>query len=340
MAELANYFALKENTEVHLVLYGITREVFYPVSDKIVICKPKFRFNNKLRLVYTLKSLFFLRRTIRKINPDRVLSFGEYWNSFVLLSLFGLGFPVYVSDRSQPDKSLGRFHDNLRRFLYPFAKGIILQTQKAKDIFLLKNKHPNIAVIGNPIRLINDSESPFSREKAVLTVGRLIKTKHQDKLIEMFAKVSSPDWKLILVGYDHLKQENMEKLRMLAKQLTVENRVVFTGKKDNIDSIYTSSSIFAFTSSSEGFPNVIGEAMSAGLPVIAFDCIAGPSDMITNEVNGFLVPLFNYEEFESKLAHLMEDEDLRLKIGTNARNSIKQFSVDRICQAYYDFIFS
>ena len=107
-------------------------------------------------------------------------------------------------------------------------------------------------------------------------VGRLIKTKHQDKLIEMFAKVSLPDWKLIIVGYDHLKQHNMERLKELAKNLDIEQRVVFTGKQDNIDEIYSKSSIFAFTSSSEGFPNVIGEAMAAGLPVIAFDCVAGP----------------------------------------------------------------
>jgi GalNAc-alpha-(1->4)-GalNAc-alpha-(1->3)-diNAcBac-PP-undecaprenol alpha-1,4-N-acetyl-D-galactosaminyltransferase len=267
-----------------------------------------------------------------------VLSFGEYWNNLVLLSTLGLKLPVFVSDRSQPDKSLGRFQDKLKKWLYPRAAGVILQTEKAREIYLRKHRSRNIAVIGNPVRDIGKGKEGIKREKSVLMVGRLIKSKNQDKLIEIFAKVLQPGWKLLLVGYDHLKQNNLERLQKLARELQIEEKVIFTGKQDQIENIYLSSSVFAFTSSSEGFPNVIGEAMSAGLPVVAYDCTAGPSDIIRDGENGFLVPLFDSTIFESKLALLMADKKLRAKMGATARESIKHFSSERICESFYQFI--
>jgi GalNAc-alpha-(1->4)-GalNAc-alpha-(1->3)-diNAcBac-PP-undecaprenol alpha-1,4-N-acetyl-D-galactosaminyltransferase len=136
MSELAGYFDARENIETHLILYGITREIFYPVPESIIVHKPSFRFNNRWRLFYTFKTLFFLRKTIKRINPKSILSFGEYWNNFLLLSIIGLKYPAFVSDRSQPDKSLGWFHDKFRHWLYPNACGLIFQTEKAKEIFL------------------------------------------------------------------------------------------------------------------------------------------------------------------------------------------------------------
>lgn len=338
MTELTGYFATKEKIETHLILYGITREIFYQIPEGLIIYKPSFSFDNKWRLFYTFKTFFFLRNTIKRINPYSILSFGEYWNNFLLLSILGLKYQAFVSDRSQPGKNLGWFQDQLRHWLYPKAKGLIFQTEKAKEIFLLKNKHPNITVIGNPIKNFDTEKFKSEREKQVLMVGRLIKTKHQDKLIEMFAKVSPSDWKLIIVGYDHLKQHHLERLRGLAKELNIEKRVVFTGKLDNVEEIYSKSSIFAFTSSSEGFPNAIGEAMAAGIPVIAFDCVAGPSEMISDGYDGYLIPLYDYKQFELRLSQLMDDENLREKLGLNARESIKKFSTEKVCESFYKFI--
>lgn len=338
MSELTSYFATKINIETHLILYGLNREIFYPIPDNVIVHKPKFSFNNKKRLASTLKTILYLRKTISNIAPTSVLSFGEYWNNFVLLSMLGLKYPVYVSDRSQPDKSLGKLQDYLRKNLYPTAKGIILQTEKAKEIFLKSIKHHNIAVIGNPIRELGQIEPKPQKEKTVLMVGRLIRSKNQDKLIEIFAKINAPDWKLMLVGYDHLKQKNMDRLKALVKDLGLDDRVIFTGKHDKVEELYLQSSIFAFTSSSEGFPNVIGEAMSAGLPVVAFDCVAGPSEMIDDGKNGFLIPLFDSAQFEKKLSLLMNNQSLREELGANALQSIQRFSKDSICNEFYRFI--
>ena len=135
MSEIINYISSKKEYNVHLVLYGIKRELFYSISDDIIIHKPEFEFDNSKRFYSTVKTVYFLRKTIKKINPISVLSFGERWNNIVLLSLIGVSVPVYVSDRSQPNKSLGFKDDLLRKLLYPRAKGVIVQTQKALDIF-------------------------------------------------------------------------------------------------------------------------------------------------------------------------------------------------------------
>lgn len=340
MSELLWYFSRKEIT-IHLLLYGKNRDVFYQIPDNIIIYRPKFTFNNNIRFIHTLRTLFFLRQQVKKIKPDTILSFGELWNNMVLLSTLGLSFPVYVSDRSQPDKSLGVFHNRLRKWLYPKAKGIILQSEKAKQNFLnnITNRNKNIKVIGNPIRKIVTDKNSI-KEKTVLMVGRLIRLKNQDRLIKIFAAIDKPEWNLVLVGYDHLKQKNMEPLKELANSLGISDRVVFAGKQTDVDSFYLESSIFAFTSSSEGFPNAIGEAMSAGLPVVAYDCIAGPSEMIVNDVNGFLIPLFDDLMFKEKLLQLMEDEDLRNTMGQNAIKTIEKFDVEVIGEQFYQSIFN
>jgi glycosyltransferase involved in cell wall biosynthesis len=338
MSELLWYFSDKQRLEVSLILYGKTREVFFEIPDSISVHKPGFRFNDSYRFFHTIRTLAFLRKTIKKIRPITILSYGEYWNNFVLLSKLGLKFPVYVSDRSQPDKSLGRFHDSLRRRLYPGAKGVILQSETAREIFQKNIGHKNIAVIGNPIRRILKESSDIKREKSILMVGRLIQSKHQDRLIEIFSRLSQRDWKLLLVGYDHLKQKHTERLETLIKELGLEDRVLLLGKQAGIEDFYLRSSIFAFTSSSEGFPNVIGEAMSAGLPVVSYDCVAGPSEMIRDGHNGFLVPLFDDDLFGERLDLLMRDEEKRREFGRQAIADIKAFSISRIGNKYLDFI--
>jgi GalNAc-alpha-(1->4)-GalNAc-alpha-(1->3)-diNAcBac-PP-undecaprenol alpha-1,4-N-acetyl-D-galactosaminyltransferase len=75
-----------------------------------------------------------------------------------------------------------------------------------------------------------------------------------------------------------------------------------------------------------------------GLPVISFNCVAGPEDMIKDDANGFLIPLFDYELFQSKLEILMDNASKREQFGSNARESIKKFSVNIIGEQFYNFI--
>ena len=98
------------------------------------------------------------------------------------------------------------------------------------------------------------------------------------------------------------------------------------------------SKVFAFTSSSEGFPNAIGEALAAGLPVVAYDCVAGPGDMVNDGENGYLIPLFDQDLFMEQLKVLMEDEDKRLAMSQAAQVSVKKFSINQIVSDYYHVI--
>jgi GalNAc-alpha-(1->4)-GalNAc-alpha-(1->3)-diNAcBac-PP-undecaprenol alpha-1,4-N-acetyl-D-galactosaminyltransferase len=337
MSQLAWYFSKKKNLEIHLVLYGRKREIFYPIPESIILYTPAFKFLNSKRTWHTIKTLLFLRKTVKEIQPDTILSFGELWNNLVLLALHGLKYPVFISDRSRPDKNLGFFHNTLRKILYPHASGIVAQTNKAKKIAESQKRNANIEVIGNPIRNI-ECGPPVSKENIVLTVGRLIRTKHIDELIKLFVRINEAGWKLVVVGGDAQKQNLKVELIQLVKDQDATDRVTLVGTCSDVDKYYQKAKIFAFTSSSEGFPNVIGEAMSAGLPVISFDCVAGPSEIIRDGKNGFLVDVFDYETFEKRLKQLMDDKELRCRLAAKAEAAIEAFSVDCIGKKYLQFI--
>jgi GalNAc-alpha-(1->4)-GalNAc-alpha-(1->3)-diNAcBac-PP-undecaprenol alpha-1,4-N-acetyl-D-galactosaminyltransferase len=339
MAELAHYFSSDVSLELHLVLYGIKRDIFYPVPENMSIHKPDFEFNNSARLINTVKTFIFLRKKIKNLEPAVVLSFGEYWNSFVLLAATGMRIPVFISDRCRPDKSFGKLHGLLRRWLYPNAAGVIAQTETAKQFYSKFFKHNNVRVIGNPIRTIS-SVLPVEKENIILSVGRLIKTKHHDHLIRIFSKINPEGWKLVIIGDDAIKQENKVVLQQLIQDLGMGDKIILKGQQSDIDSYYLKSKIFAFTSSSEGFPNVIGEALTAGLAVVTYDCIAGPADMIQDGINGFLIPVFDEKTFTSRLNELIHSESLQLKISSAAKTSAEQFRLERVGKLFSDFIFN
>ena len=337
MSELINGFIRNHGAEVHVILYGIERTIFYDIDEQAVIHRPPFVFTNKHRTWCTLKTIQYLHKEIKRIVPDTVLSFGNYWNSLVLLATRGLKIPVYVSDRSSPAKDMGRFQNKLRDKLYPKATGVIAQTSKAKDYYDKLFKQKNYAIIGNPIRNIEIPED-IQREKIVVSVGRLINTKHYDRMIKLFAEQNRPDWKLIIVGGDAQNQNNMAKLQAQLVEMGNPKTIELAGTQKDVELFLLRSSIFAFTSSSEGFPNVVGEAMSAGLPVVSYDCVAGPSDMIEDGVNGYLVPVFDDELFKTRLKELMDNAEKREEMGAKAKASIKAFEVDKIVDSFYQFI--
>lgn len=339
MSEILKYFAEYTNFELHLVLYGKEHTPFYKIPSTVFVHKPYLKYEDHNRLVYTIKTMHYLRKEIKKIHPVSILSFGEIFNNLVLLSFWGLHYPIYISDRCRPNKSFGKLHDHLRKWLYPKTTGIIAQTEKAKCIYLTQFKHSNIQVIGNPIQKISNNYC-LDKENIVLSVGRLITTKNFDQLIRIFSQVVYGDWKLIIVGGDALKQKNSVLLQKQIDDLGLTDRIILAGSQKDVVSFLLRSKIFAFTSSSEGFPNVIGEALSAGLPVIAYDCIAGPADMVEDGKNGYLIPLFDEEMFRKKLEYLMHHDEKRNLMAQYAPNSIVKYSTAVVCEKYLDFILS
>lgn len=152
-------------------------------------------------------------------------------------------------------------------------------------------------------------------------MGRYEYQKGYDRLINAWALIAKqvPDWTLHIFGEGSLRP-------VLTKQiydLNLEKSVFLDGATNNVGKELSESSIVAFTSNYEGFPMAIVEVESAGLPVVSFDAPCGPKDIIRDGEDGFLVKNGDIEDFGKKLLSLMQDEELRKKMGEKALENSK-----------------
>lgn len=333
MTEIANYLSTQKYLKITLI--SLTKgDIFYKIPENINYITPKFIYKNNNRILYTFKTFYYLRNILKVIKPYSLLSFGGKYNAFVILATFGLKIFSYVSDRSKPSKSYGKKLDIMNLIAYRFAKGIIVQTETAKNIFENKYKNTNISVIANPIREI--TIPAYQRENIILNVGRFIKSKNQDLLIKYFKEISIEGWRLIFIG----DGKCLPKVKAESEKLGIADKVEFLGIVKDVDYYYNKCKIFAFTSISEGFPNSLGEAMSSGCACISFDCEAGPSDLIDNGINGFLVRNLEHQNYKEKLLQLLNDDCLREKFGREAKKKMHNFKTDVIGEKYLKLLLS
>lgn len=331
MSQLAKHFASVGHLDVTIVSL-IKAVKFYPLPGNVTFAEPAFEHKQFSRAVFTIKIYRFLRNYLRQSKPDIVVSFGGKYNSFVLLAARGLGIKTFVSERSRPNISYGKFLDRINPYMYKKATGIIAQTGFAKKVMAQKTGHKNIMVIPNPIPAA--AGTAVQKENIILNVGRFIKSKNQPLLVEYFAAVCEGDWKLVFLG----DGQYMEATRQKAIELGIENRVEFAGVVQNVQSHYALAKIFAFTSVSEGFPNALGEALSAGISCISFNCVAGPADLIEDGVNGFLVEEYDHATYKTNLKRLVNDEQLRMQFETAAKKHMEKFAMEKVCEQYLNFI--
>lgn len=135
-----------------------------------------------------------------------------------------------------------------------------------------------------------------------------------------------PDWKLEIYG----EGSDFEKIDTQIKKANLQNSILIKKPTSRIDEKLLRSSIYLMTSRYEGFPMVLVEAMACGLPVVSFRCPCGPEDIIKNNEDGFLINLGDNESMTLSLLKLIEDVDLRKKMGHAARENIKRFSQDEV----------
>jgi glycosyltransferase involved in cell wall biosynthesis len=272
----------------------------------------------------------WLPKVARKISPDVILSFGEGINAFVLWRLSRIRVPMFVGNRTTPISSLKGVRGAINPIFYRRATKVILQTEKAREILKAKYKRSDFHVIPNPIKQFKISAN--YNKKRIVTVGSLGGEKNQLVLIKMFQDLSKTfnDWELHIVG----EGPNRELLENYVNENSLGNKVSFLGNRNDLAPVFESSSIFAFTSRLEGFPNALGEAMSAGLAVISFDCLTGPAELIRNNQNGILVELDNVQEYQTQLSMLMQSSTIRKELGEKACEDMKQLNIEHIAHRF------
>ena len=161
--------------------------------------------------------------------------------------------------------------------------------------------------------------------KHVIWVGRFDYQKRAEVAIGIWKQVANryPDWCLDIYGEGEYESE------VILMASSAQN--VFVHKPtSHIFDCYSNSSILMSTSLFEPFGLVIAEAMSCGLPVVAFDCPYGPAAIISEGVNGFLIPFDNMHFFADKLSLLIEDTSLRKQMGQAALDSSDRFNADLV----------
>lgn len=191
----------------------------------------------------------------------------------------------------------------------------------------------NAVVIPNPLT-IEASGRASLEEKTILAVGRLSSEKNFTELVEIWAMIAKdyPDWKLQIVGDGYTKSD----ILALAKKYDLGMQFELHPFSNQIQAYYKSASIYAMTSTFEGFGLVLVEAESLGLPVVAYDCPCGPSDIIREGEDGFLVPMHNRSCYAERLKRLIEDSSLRKRMGAQAVVNAERFSLDTVMTQWVD----
>jgi GalNAc-alpha-(1->4)-GalNAc-alpha-(1->3)-diNAcBac-PP-undecaprenol alpha-1,4-N-acetyl-D-galactosaminyltransferase len=187
---------------------------------------------------------------------------------------------------------------------------------------------PNTLLLANPV-YFNNSIVSMSRhkEKNIIAVGRMVEQKDFHKLLKVFSLIhlKHTDWNLLLIGSGHL----LEELKIMARELCIQDNVIFTGNIDNVSDYYEKSAIHVMTSKFEGMPMTLLEAKQHTIPSIVMD-IPCFQDLIEQGKDGFIVPQDDIEGMVEKIIFLIENPEEREKMGEFAQQSVQQYNIEII----------
>jgi len=221
-----------------------------------------------------------------------------------------------------------------RNRVYKKLDKLVTLTNRDKDKFLSKGV-ANTICIENGLSFYPETTAKLNTKNAI-AIGRLTSQKGFDILIPMWHRIIQkyPDWKLEIYG----EGEQQNSLNLLIKQYNLTNYISILPFTNNIQQKILDSSILLFPSRYEGFPLTIIEAMSCGVPCISFDINSGPSDIIQNEHDGFIVPAFDQNLFIEKIEKLIKSEKLRKSLGIQARENIKRYNWSYLIKKWQLFL--
>lgn len=268
-----------------------------------------------------------LKDVLQTVQPDVIVSFQPAASKMLLCDL-QTKIPVITMSHGDPEDY---FHTYPKEEIPALEKSAVCQVLLPSFEKHLKDHLPNVktVVIGNAIPQY-DVQADLSAQKdtyKILFVGRLSKNhKRPHLLIEAFAGLADefPHWNVELWGAEDGKAYYKE-LQLLIRKYHLEKRIFLQGTTNQVPHILEKGDIFAFPSAYEGFSLALGEAMSMGLPSVAYTSCESVCGMVENGKTGILCN-DGIEPFQQGLKKLMDNRNLRIAMGNNARNAMKQFA--------------
>ncbi len=329
----ASYFADEMGYEVHLLtLNQGDIPLFYHFSSELKYHDVVAKGNS---IQYFFAYLKGIKKVINKVRPD-IISVCDDGLKGLLAPLF-FRFPIqFVYERHTVKQAIMSMGNGglVNRIKNSVVSKLANYGSSLFDRFVVLTKQNSlewpkakVAIIPNPTSFY--PKKPASLEhKRVISIGTMSHVKRFDLLLKAWklVAVKFPDWSLDIYGKPLLKEE----LTDLSVELGIADKITLNNPVSNIEDKYLESSIYAMSSRYEGFGIVLIEAMSCGLSCVSFDCPYGPADIITDSVDGYLVPSGDVDVLAEKLMLLMGDATLLKEMGAKARENVKRFLPDEI----------
>ena len=309
------------------IISGYSNQSAYSLSNKIIVHYLGFNRLKSQNLVSVFlplcKRILKVRYILNKTKPNVLISFGDATNVQSIISNKLLRYSSakqIISIRSNPEKLnfLSKIATNI---FYRLSNLLVVQTLFVEDWARKRFSNLKVKIINNPVAI----PSKIYPEKTIdfLHVGTIKFEKNHKDLIRAFSIISNKiekSSKLYLVGGIESKSLD-NSIKNLINKYNIKDRVVFMGSQKNVDTFYGKSKIFILPSLYEGMSNALLEAMSHGLPSIT-TAYKGSSDIIKSGYNGIIVPKRDVKSLADAMLDLYLDENKRLRIGQNAKQTI------------------
>lgn len=325
LSNLANELVEDFNITI-ITLYKC--QPFYPLKKEINLkyCKEHYLDSpTKWQSLLNHWTLFYnLNKSLKNHQIDICIGFMTTSNIYAALVSKLRKIPSIISERIHPEfYEIGSFWNFIRKKTYPLSTHLVVQTHSIQKYFETFMKSEQLRIIKNPLApdLASKRNLNEIREKIILNIGRLDNQKNQDLLIKAFANIHQDGWKLNIIG----EGVNRKIYEDLIKSLHLEDKVTLLGIRSDVHTYLNHAGIFVFSSRFEGFPNALTEAMYFGLPCISTDCPSGPSELIKDGINGYLIPVGDQLSLEKRLQELIAAPNLRMKFSENAIKNTEEF---------------
>lgn len=324
---LANSFCQK-GYEVEIVCIN-KHLMFYPIDEKVKV----WFAEDEVKSPSILKKMMWLRKHINSEKPDVVIAFMLEVYCVTLASLIGVSVPVISSERIDPH-FFGRAKGLLRWLLLRRTTHLVVQTVRIKDFYSAKLQS-RTTIIPNPVTDKVFSLTPTLKQKRIIAVGRLAYQKNYPMMFRAFAKVHHdfPDWQLVVYGNGPQKDE----IRGVIERLGMEGHIILAGKSDHVVEEMNKSSLFVMSSDYEGMSNALLEAVCVGLPVISTD-VSGAKDLITDGVNGYIVPVGNERALTLALSSMLSSPEKMDEMGRQSKALAPRFREEQIVGQWEELI--